>query len=881
MPPRTRNPTVALHRVPSVVGTAAASRNICQGKFTQGLYPDTLPFDAVSAEFVVAVRSNDVVLVKGETGSGKSTRAPAYCLDNCNDWGEHARILTTEPRRLAATALAARVAEERGDRLSRNYDSSVGYMVRKDCMMPQPARCILFSTEGRAIHELKRCMLAVPAESSAGDAPITHVFIDEAHERNVNTDYLLYLCKQMLEAKRPIKVVVLSATLDATEFRQYFDGFAVAEFHVAGQSFPVDHYFLGDPSVPNFEEPHTPAVMIPACMDWVTQIGHEGHMLIFLDGAPEIAEVQDSLEHPTYTLVSLHGSLTMQQQEEIMCRAKSPEPRLGILATNIAETSLTVPNVGVVIDFAKAKIRMIDSLRSTRISKASVYQRRGRTGREMSGLCLTVLTRAAFDKLQDTATPEMQRIALDTTILQLLEVGLAHFTAEGYNVLQNFIAVPERREYDRASKQLERLGATHNGVLTALGAKLVQFTPRPEVALSLVVGALLGVLHHTALTLAAAMNHRLTTQAWQLWKWHGKSSAGSDMRSDLFTVAACLEHFNWRSDPHASGLSHGSSDALVAPAVLRETLAEAKGFIQEAESFLEIHEDPRLRWLEDAWPLVDFAIMCGFRRAALSSPEGKFIEDMDGSKVKLTNCGFRPEKNHAYTFVEEHNGKARGLHTVRPLAYLVTAPGPLIVTSHDTVASGRFLELSVSRETCERLMPMRNELICILSEYIRQACTWHRIHLLRGLCSANEGFGAFTRLLPRAPIESTVTWQPQQPKQAPPNHLVLTPRVDPAVPLATPCQTPLADLPACRSKHLPKAKQRRTDPKYLLFQAAQEKCLRCVRQRLEVEPKNDPNARSDTYAWSVRDYAAFSEAKAIVQYLDAQWPGIPRATTLP
>ena len=166
----------------------------------------------------------------------------------------------------------------------------------------------------------------------------------------VNTDYLLYLCKQMLEAKRPIKVVVLSATLDATSFRQYFDGFEVAEFHVAGQSYPVDHRFLGDPNVPDFLEPHTPAVMIPAFMNWVSEMGHDGHMLIFLDGANEIEELHESLEHPTYTLVTLHGSLTMQRQQEIMRMAKSPEPRLGILATNIAETSLTIDGVVYVVD---------------------------------------------------------------------------------------------------------------------------------------------------------------------------------------------------------------------------------------------------------------------------------------------------------------------------------------------------------------------------------------------------------------------------------------------------------------------------------------------------------------------------------------------------
>ena len=235
--------------------------------------------------------------------------------------------------------------------------------------------------------------------------------------------------------------------------------------------------------------------------------------------------------------------------------------------------------------------------------------------------------------------------------------------------------------------------------------------------------------------------------------------------------------------------------------------------------------------------------------------------------------------------MNEHNGKARGLHTVRALSFLITSPLPLDVSVHDTVCVSDFCEVRAERETCKRVLPLREEFALQVSRYVEGRGTWWSIEDLRRFVCLNTTFGNFAKVAPRAILTSSVSWAPDASVTCPlvreslPVNAVSAsgPAIVSAravVPLGTP--PPLVDLPPCVKNHAPKSKARRADPKYILFEAARENCLRCVRHKLEETTDVDPHAESDNLRHTVKDYAFVYGAVTVANYLEEYWPSIRR-----
>jgi HrpA-like RNA helicase len=321
-------------------------------------------------------------------------------------------------------------------------------------------------------------------------------------------------------------------------------------------------------------------------------------------------------------------------------------PRLAILATNVAESSLTLPGIGVTVDFAKAKIRYHETLRPHWIAKNNVRQRAGRAGRVMNGLCLTMMTRAEFDALAPSIVPEMQRMPLTSIVLRLLATGLIRDGTAGWAVANSFIAPPKEAEYSKAVALLESVGAMHGGKMTAVGATMSQFACCPEVTKTLMVGAMLGVLDHTALAMAAAFSHRVMIHAWDLNSFESTYD-GDSMHSDIFTGATFLEMCRLCQDTPMN--KHG-----VPACVVDEALALAQEYFTEAKAHVSVQENLKYAWLEQAWHAVDFAIMCGFGHNISIKADANNIEAQDGRRLRVLECGFHIHGDAAYELDHKH-----------------------------------------------------------------------------------------------------------------------------------------------------------------------------------------------------------------------------------
>ena len=268
----------------------------------------------------------------------------------------------------------------------------------------------------------------------------------------------------------------------------------------------------------------------------------------------------------------------------------------------------------------------------------------------MNGLCLTMMTRAEFDALAPSIVPEMQRMPLTSIVLRLLATGLIRDGTAGWAVVNSFIAPPKEAEYSKAVALLESVGAMHGGKMTAVGAKMAQFACCPEVAKTLMVGAMLGVLDHTALAMAAAFSHRVMIHAWDL-KSFGSTYNGDNMHSDIFTGATFLEMCRLCRDTPMH--KHG-----VPACVVDEALALAQEYFTEAIAHVGVQDDPKYPWLEQAWRAVDFAIMFGFGHYISIPNDSNNIETQDGRRLRVSECGFHIHGAAAYELDHKH---ARGV----------------------------------------------------------------------------------------------------------------------------------------------------------------------------------------------------------------------------
>ncbi|KNC23911.1 hypothetical protein FF38_01320 [Lucilia cuprina] len=425
----------------------------------------SLPVYPFKEDLIAAIKEHQILIIEGETGSGKTTQIPQFLVD-AGFTADKKKIGCTQPRRVAAMSVAARVAEEMGVKLG----NEVGYSIRfEDCTSERTV--LKYMTDGT----LHREFLSEPDLGS-----YSVMIIDEAHERTLHTDILFGLVKDIARFRPELKLLISSATLDAEKFSQFFDDAPI--FRIPGRRYPVDIFYTKAPE----------ADYIDACCVSVLQIHATqplGDILVFLTGQDEIETCQEILQDRVKRLgskirelviIPVYANLPSDMQAKIF-EPTPPNARKVILATNIAETSLTIDNIIYVIDPGFAKQNNfnsrtgMESLMVVPISKASANQRAGRAGRTAPGKCFRLYTAWAYKhELEDNTVPEIQRINLGNAVLMLKALGindLIHF---------DFLDPPPHETLVLALEQLYALGAlNHHGELTKLGRRMAEFPVDP------------------------------------------------------------------------------------------------------------------------------------------------------------------------------------------------------------------------------------------------------------------------------------------------------------------------------------------------------------------------------------------------------------------
>lgn len=528
-------------------------------KITESLrtFRQNLPSFAMKNEIVQTVRENNVVVISGETGCGKTTQVPQYLFEDCKS----PQIVCTQPRRISAISVAHRVAEELGEKLGK----SVGYQIRLESVLPRSQKgSILFCTTGIVL----QWMIKNPLLSH-----VTHLIVDEIHERDLQSDFILTLLKDLLQKRPNLKVILMSATLNAQAFSKYFFGCPILK--IPGFTYPVKEFYLEDVlEMTRFDmkfPPDKPAKVwqhhtkkgkdkFNEMMDYQDMIGpyirnemqgkysratieilrnkkseelnHDlvsalvhhlhveqddlGAILVFLPGWEDISKVHTNLsqEGSRYFLhfakiFPLHSMMPTSDQREIF--QKPPEnTRKIILATNIAETSITIDDVVFVVNCGKVKMTKFDTkanlstFKAEWVSLANSKQRRGRAGRVKPGICYHLYSKPREMILDSFMLPEIQRKRLEEVILQIKVLGLGNVN----NFLGRVMDPPEKESIDLSLDLLRSLNAINTDQqLTPLGFHLAQLPMDPQTGKMILLGAIFSCLD-PVLSVAASLSFK-------------------------------------------------------------------------------------------------------------------------------------------------------------------------------------------------------------------------------------------------------------------------------------------------------------------------------------------------------------------------------------
>ncbi len=441
-------------------------------------YPD-LPVSARRADIIAALKASPILILCGETGSGKTTQIPKMCLEA--ELGRQGSIGggligCTQPRRIAARSVAQRVAEE----LKGELGGLVGYKVRFTDKVRRDTR-IKFMTDGILLAE------------SQGDPMLSAyscIVVDEAHERSLNIDFLLGYLRTLIELRPDLKLVITSATIDAEKFSAHFGNAPVIE--VSGRTYPVEMRYRpiqgegerekgegqGFKGQAGNGKGSDESDLIQGILDATDELAREGwgDTLIFLPGEREIRETAEALRkhHPPHTeILPLFARLSVEEQDRIF---RPGNARRIVLSTNVAETSLTVPGIRYVIDTGQARVKRysarnkVEQLLIEKISQASANQRAGRCGRVSDGICIRLYDEADFQSRPRFTDPELLRSSLAGVILRMKSLGLgavesfpfidpphSRFIADGYSLLHELNALDDRNELTETGRRIARL----------------------------------------------------------------------------------------------------------------------------------------------------------------------------------------------------------------------------------------------------------------------------------------------------------------------------------------------------------------------------------------------------------------------------------------
>ena len=420
-------------------------------------YPPALPVSQRKDEIAAAIRDHQVVIVAGETGSGKTTQLPKICLELGR--GVTGQIGHTQPRRIAARTVAERIADELGTEVG----TAVGYKVRFTDKSSDDT-LVKVMTDGILLTEMQRDRQLRRYDT---------LIIDEAHERSLNIDFILGYLKRLLPARPDLKVIITSATIDPERFssilrrrirQAQWEARPGCPIEVSGRTYPVEVRYrpLADPDRPSAE----PRDQAQAICDAVGELRAEGpgDILVFLSGEREIRDTADALAEQAdlagLEVLPLYARLSAAEQHRVF--QPHQRPRV-VLATNVAETSLTVPGIRYVIDPGTARISRyshrtkVQRLPIEPISQASANQRKGRCGRTSDGICIRLYSEEDFASRPEFTDPEILRTNLASVILQMAALGLGEVADFP------FVDPPDSRNIADGVRLLEELGAVAPG----------------------------------------------------------------------------------------------------------------------------------------------------------------------------------------------------------------------------------------------------------------------------------------------------------------------------------------------------------------------------------------------------------------------------------
>ncbi|KAE8752457.1 hypothetical protein FOCC_FOCC000928 [Frankliniella occidentalis] len=428
-----------------------------------------LPIFAIRSRLLEEIQKNSILIVIGETGCGKTTQIPQFIHEAKLE--KNGIIAITQPRRVAAVSLSKRVAKE----MNVQIGDTVGFTIRFEDVT-SPSTKLKYMTDGMLFREAMLDELLMK---------YSFIILDEAHERSINTDVLFGIVKKaqklrMEGSKPPLKVIIMSATMDVDHFSEYFNNARV--LYLEGRQYPVN--------ILNAKQPQSD--YLQSCLSTIFQIHLEeppGDILVFLTGQDEIESVVHTVRlaskecKKTLRVFPLYSAMPMHLMENVF-RLSPPNERKVILSTNVAETSLTIPGIKYVIDSGHVKARVfqpstgLDLLKVQKVSQEQAWQRTGRAGRESSGTCYRMFTKEQFNSIPKFTTPEILRCNLASVMLQLLHLGI-----DAYNF--DFMDKPSQETLDSAVSQLKLLGAIDGQEtrrLTPLGKKMAQFPLDPRLS---------------------------------------------------------------------------------------------------------------------------------------------------------------------------------------------------------------------------------------------------------------------------------------------------------------------------------------------------------------------------------------------------------------
>ncbi len=471
-------------------------------------FPPELPISQRHDDIAAAIRDHQVVVVAGETGSGKTTQLPKICLELGRGAGGRGRLIGhTQPRRIAARSVGERLASELGTTLG----DEVGYQVRFTDRTSASTR-IKVMTDGILLAELQRDRQLRRYDT---------IIIDEAHERSLNIDFLLGYLKRLLPRRPDLKVVITSATIDPQRFAAHFSdarGRPAPIIEVSGRTYPVEVRYRPLVDLPETDEEGEAVVrdQTEAILDAVRELSAEGpgDVLVFLPGEREIRDTADALgdlqQRLRLEIVPLFSRLSAAEQHRVFSSHPSTVRRI-VLATNVAETSLTVPGIRYVVDTGLARISRysvrtkVQRLPIEAISQASAQQRSGRCGRVEAGIAIRLYAEEDFEGRPPFTDPEILRTNLASVILQMTSLGL------GDVARFPFVEPPDRRNVAAGVQLLEELGAvvpassTDGSRLTRLGRRLARLPIDPRLGRMILEAERLGCVREI-LVIAAALS---------------------------------------------------------------------------------------------------------------------------------------------------------------------------------------------------------------------------------------------------------------------------------------------------------------------------------------------------------------------------------------